>query len=397
MPSPTATVHVPDASSYTADGDLRAEAHVAPQVEPVDDVVEVALGLRLFGEVLLPLPLVEQLLREQVRVRVALGVEPRAGVAVPVPGAADAAAGLEQLHREAGFARAVQLVDAGDAGADDQHVDVGDRRGRDDSMRPRIVPTGRVDIVATWRSWIRSGRRSRCRSRWSSPTASRKERYYDPDFYAMEAELLWPRVWQMACRLEEIPQPHDFVEYEFLDQSVIVLRTDDMGVRAFQNACRHRGVKVVEGRGHVRERVHLPVPRLVLRPRRQEHARPAAQDVRRAQPAARRHRPRAGAVRDVGRVRVDQPRRRRAAAAAVHRAVRDDPRRVEGRVAADRVVVRVPAPRELEARAKRRSSSSTTWSRRTRSSSSPAGTRRATARRSTRGRSSTPTSTTCAR
>ena len=65
----------------------------------------------------------------------------------------------------------------------------------------------------------------------------------------MEAELLWPRVWQMACRLEEIPQPRDFVEYEILDQSIIVLRTDDMGVRAFQNACRHRGVKVVEGRG----------------------------------------------------------------------------------------------------------------------------------------------------
>ena len=47
-----------------------------------------------------------------------------------------------------------------------------------------------------------------------------KQRYFDPDFYAMEAEQLWPRVWQMACRLEEIPQPHDFVEYEFLDQSV---------------------------------------------------------------------------------------------------------------------------------------------------------------------------------
>ena len=76
-----------------------------------------------------------------------------------------------------------------------------------------------------------------------------KARYFDPDFYAMEAELLWPRVWQMACRLEEIPSPHDFVEYEILDQSVIVLRTDDMGVRAFQNACRHRGVRVVAGRG----------------------------------------------------------------------------------------------------------------------------------------------------
>ncbi len=81
------------------------------------------------------------------------------------------------------------------------------------------------------------------------PDRARKERYFDADFFALEAELLWPRVWQMACRLEEIPQPYDFVEYEILDQSIIVLRTDDMGVRAFQNSCRHRGVRVVEGRG----------------------------------------------------------------------------------------------------------------------------------------------------
>jgi phenylpropionate dioxygenase-like ring-hydroxylating dioxygenase large terminal subunit len=76
-----------------------------------------------------------------------------------------------------------------------------------------------------------------------------KERYYDPGFFRLEAELLWPRVWQMACRLEEIPQPGDFVTYEILDQSVIVVRTDDGAVGAFQNACRHRGVRVVEGRG----------------------------------------------------------------------------------------------------------------------------------------------------
>ena len=52
-----------------------------------------------------------------------------------------------------------------------------------------------------------------------------KERYFDPDFYRLEAEALWPRVWQMACRLEEIPAVNDFVEYEILDQSVVVVRT----------------------------------------------------------------------------------------------------------------------------------------------------------------------------
>lgn len=81
------------------------------------------------------------------------------------------------------------------------------------------------------------------------PDRVRKERYFDPDFYRLEVELLWPRVWQMACRLEEIPQPHDFVEYEFLDQSIVVVRTEDLGVRAFQNTCRHRGVRVAQGRG----------------------------------------------------------------------------------------------------------------------------------------------------
>ena len=76
-----------------------------------------------------------------------------------------------------------------------------------------------------------------------------KQRYYDEEFYALEAELFWPRVWQMACRLEEIPSRGDFVEYEILDQSVIVVRLDDDNVRAFYNSCRHRGMKIVEGRG----------------------------------------------------------------------------------------------------------------------------------------------------
>jgi phenylpropionate dioxygenase-like ring-hydroxylating dioxygenase large terminal subunit len=81
------------------------------------------------------------------------------------------------------------------------------------------------------------------------PDRAPKERYFDPGFYQMEDELLWSRVWQMACRLEEIPAPGDFVEYEILGQSVVVVRTDDGEVRAVQNACRHRGVKVVVGRG----------------------------------------------------------------------------------------------------------------------------------------------------
>ena len=191
----------------------------------------------------------------------------------------------------------------------------------------------------------RSGRPCRCPLPIEVPDRVPKERYYDPDFYRLEAEQLWPRVWQMACRLEEIPQPGDFVEYEILDQSVIVVRTEDMGVRAFQNACRHRGVRVVQGRGSCpagssarsTAGATAPTGRTPASPSRRRSPSTTSQpddlDLD------------AGAVRDVGRVRLDQPGRRRPAAAGVHRAVRHHPRRLEDGVAAGRVVVRLPASR----------------------------------------------------
>jgi len=74
-------------------------------------------------------------------------------------------------------------------------------------------------------------------------------RYYDEAFFKLENERLWPHVWQMACRLEEIPNVGDWVEYTLLDQSIIVVRTKE-GVKAFHNACRHRGVKFASGGGN---------------------------------------------------------------------------------------------------------------------------------------------------
>jgi phenylpropionate dioxygenase-like ring-hydroxylating dioxygenase large terminal subunit len=85
--------------------------------------------------------------------------------------------------------------------------------------------------------------------RITEPDRVPARRYYDPEFYALECERLWPRVWQMACRLEEIPRRGDFVVYEILDQSVIVTRVDEKTVKAYHNACRHRGVRLARDRG----------------------------------------------------------------------------------------------------------------------------------------------------
>ena len=78
-----------------------------------------------------------------------------------------------------------------------------------------------------------------------------RERYFDRGFFELEKQQLWPRVWQMACRLEEIPGPGDFVEYEICDQSILVVRQDDGSIKAFYNACRHRATELAKGSGRL--------------------------------------------------------------------------------------------------------------------------------------------------
>ena len=53
----------------------------------------------------------------------------------------------------------------------------------------------------------------------------------------------------MACRLEEIPEVGDWVEYKILNDSVIIVRTRS-GVKAFHNACRHRGMRLASNHGN---------------------------------------------------------------------------------------------------------------------------------------------------
>lgn len=78
-------------------------------------------------------------------------------------------------------------------------------------------------------------------------------RYTDPEFYALEREQLFGRSWLYAGHDTELPNAGSYKLCDIAGAPVLLVRGDDGGVRAFRNACRHRGAPVVRGeRGEAR-------------------------------------------------------------------------------------------------------------------------------------------------
>jgi phenylpropionate dioxygenase-like ring-hydroxylating dioxygenase large terminal subunit len=77
-----------------------------------------------------------------------------------------------------------------------------------------------------------------------------RARYTSAQFAGLEHERLWARVWQVACREEEIAEVGDFSEYLIGDQSILVVRSAPDVVSAHHNTCLHRGTRLAEGNGH---------------------------------------------------------------------------------------------------------------------------------------------------
>jgi phenylpropionate dioxygenase-like ring-hydroxylating dioxygenase large terminal subunit len=79
------------------------------------------------------------------------------------------------------------------------------------------------------------------------------ERYTSREWHLLEIERLWKRVWQFACREEEIPEAGDYIVYDIATLSFIVMRQTDGTIKAFPNACLHRGRKLKDYNGRCSE------------------------------------------------------------------------------------------------------------------------------------------------
>lgn len=95
---------------------------------------------------------------------------------------------------------------------------------------------------------------------YSTPLTIGVEAYISETYARAEGDKLWSKVWQQVGRVEEIPKVGDFLTYEILDDSVIIVRSAPDTISAYHNVCSHRGRRLVdtppgahEARGQARQ------------------------------------------------------------------------------------------------------------------------------------------------
>ncbi|MDG1112529.1 MAG: aromatic ring-hydroxylating dioxygenase subunit alpha [Pseudomonadales bacterium] len=79
------------------------------------------------------------------------------------------------------------------------------------------------------------------------------KRYTSAAWHELEVERLWKKVWQFTCREEDIPEPGDHYRYDIAGMSFLIVRTETGELKAYPNACLHRGRMLKEFDGNAAE------------------------------------------------------------------------------------------------------------------------------------------------
>jgi len=83
--------------------------------------------------------------------------------------------------------------------------------------------------------------------------------YHSQAMFDLERDQVLLKHWQVAGHVCDIPNPGDWLAFDFLGERAILMRGQDGKVRAFHNLCRHRGARVVDGaQGHCKGAMVCP-------------------------------------------------------------------------------------------------------------------------------------------
>ncbi|MBV4494715.1 aromatic ring-hydroxylating dioxygenase subunit alpha [Pseudomonas sp. SWRI12] len=73
-----------------------------------------------------------------------------------------------------------------------------------------------------------------------------RELYIEPEVFRQDLEQIWHKDWIFAGHTFELEKPGQYLTLQIGDYPVLIIRDKSGQVRAFHNACRHRGSKVCE-------------------------------------------------------------------------------------------------------------------------------------------------------
>ena len=80
----------------------------------------------------------------------------------------------------------------------------------------------------------------------TEPVTIGAEAYISEEYARQERDKLWRKVWLQAGRVEEIPEVGNYLTYDILDDSFVVVRTAPDKISAYYNVCPHRGRRLVD-------------------------------------------------------------------------------------------------------------------------------------------------------
>eukprot|EP00658_Telonema_sp_P-2_P063724 TRINITY_DN524_c0_g1_i1.p1 TRINITY_DN524_c0_g1~~TRINITY_DN524_c0_g1_i1.p1 ORF type:complete len:476 (-),score=110.91 TRINITY_DN524_c0_g1_i1:559-1986(-) len=75
----------------------------------------------------------------------------------------------------------------------------------------------------------------------------RGEFFHDKQIFDADLELVFHKEWLFAGHTVQIPEPGMWLTLQAGKYPVLVVRGQDLNLRAFHNVCRHRGYKLVDG------------------------------------------------------------------------------------------------------------------------------------------------------
>ncbi|KHK92760.1 (2Fe-2S)-binding protein [Novosphingobium malaysiense] len=84
------------------------------------------------------------------------------------------------------------------------------------------------------------------------------DRYTSREFAQREWDHMWTRIWHVAGRSAELQEEGDYLVHDFMHESVICVRQADGSVKAFYNACAHRGQRLAWANSSASNGFHCP-------------------------------------------------------------------------------------------------------------------------------------------